>query len=131
MRKLKSFTVLDYLTLKRKNISDDEIAVIKGVHPNTLLNFKRENGLVRGENKRQFNYEFIEDITPEDFSDFVQYMRRSISLSKRDFALAMGVTINTINNWEQASTIPQDLHAVIRTMRIVVKLRIKNKRLIA
>lgn len=131
MRKLKSFTVLDYLTFKKKNLSDDEIAVIKGVHPNTLLNFKRENGLVRGGNKGKINYELIEEITPEDYSEFVQYMRRSIALSKRDFALAMGVTVNTINNWEQAITIPQDVYAVIRTMRIVVKLRIKNKRLIA
>ncbi|WP_338788795.1 helix-turn-helix transcriptional regulator [Metabacillus sp. FJAT-53654] len=80
---------------------------------------------------RQLDNFSKELITIEEFSEFVNHMRSSIGLTKREFADAMGVTKSTVINWENAATIPNNVHAIIRTMRIVVKLRIRNSRLIA
>jgi DNA-binding transcriptional regulator YiaG len=72
-----------------------------------------------------------EQVTIEEFAEFIYFMRTSIGLSKRAFALALGVTPRTVINWEQSKSIPHDLYPVLTTIRNVVKLRIKNNRLSA
>ncbi|WP_299090379.1 helix-turn-helix transcriptional regulator [uncultured Metabacillus sp.] len=72
-----------------------------------------------------------EEITCEDFAEFVYFMRNSIGYTKRTFADAIGVTRRTVINWEQGKGIPYDLYPVLTTIRNVVKLRIKNLRMAA
>jgi len=128
-----NITVNEYLLLKDQSLSDDEIAKLKGIHPNTLLYWKRKNDLIYKVESMKF--EFLKNrreyISPKDFSEFVYHMRKSIAFTRRDFAAAMGVSISTIIHWENSKEIPREVHSIVKTMRIVVKLRIKNKRLIA
>ncbi|WP_368657647.1 helix-turn-helix domain-containing protein [Metabacillus halosaccharovorans] len=72
-----------------------------------------------------------EEISPEDFAEFVINMRHSIGLTRRDFALAMGVNRGTVVFWERGNIIPSNFASILNTIRIVVKVRIRNKRLIA
>ncbi|WP_251396480.1 helix-turn-helix domain-containing protein [Metabacillus litoralis] len=71
-----------------------------------------------------------EKITADDFSEFVTNMRHSIGLTRRDFALAMGVNKGTVVFWERGKIVPCDFASIIKTIRVVVKLRLRNKRLI-
>lgn len=72
-----------------------------------------------------------EQLTADDFSEFVINMRQSIGLSRREFAKVMGVNRGTVVFWERGNIIPHDFEAILRTMRIVVKLRIRNRRISA
>ncbi|MGQ4668617.1 helix-turn-helix domain-containing protein [Metabacillus halosaccharovorans] len=72
-----------------------------------------------------------EEISSKDFSEFVFNMRHSIGLTRREFALAMGVNRGTVVFWERGNIIPSDFESILKTIRIVVKLRIRNKRLVA
>lgn len=74
---------------------------------------------------------FEEKVSSKDFGEFVFNMRHSIGLTRREFAAAMGVNTGTISFWERGNKTPDDFLRIIHTIRIVVKLRIKNKRLIA
>lgn len=72
-----------------------------------------------------------EEITIEDFADFVKFMRKSTGMNKKTFANALGVTVTTARAWESGQKIPRDPYSVINTIRNVVKLRIKNKKMSA
>ncbi|MGN7938521.1 helix-turn-helix domain-containing protein [Metabacillus sp. 22489] len=72
-----------------------------------------------------------EEITIEEFADFVKFMRKSTGMNKKTFANALGVTVTTARAWETGQKLPRDPYNVVNTIRNVVKLRIKNKKMTA
>ncbi|MCV9886256.1 helix-turn-helix domain-containing protein [Metabacillus halosaccharovorans] len=72
-----------------------------------------------------------EEITIEEFSEFVRNMRKSTGLSQTEFANAIGVSFASIQRWEQKKKYPNDIYSVLQNIRDVVKQKIKSKRLIA
>ncbi|MBM7606010.1 DNA-binding transcriptional regulator YiaG [Metabacillus crassostreae] len=72
-----------------------------------------------------------EQVTIEEFAEFVYFMRTSIGLTKRSFALALDVTPRTIINWEQSKSLPYDIYPVLTNIRTIVKLYIHNNRMSA
>lgn len=72
-----------------------------------------------------------EELTVEEFSDFVKFMRQSTGMTRRIFADALGVHYSTVKRWEQSDRLPRDVYPIISTIRTVVKIRIKQNRFIA
>lgn len=68
-----------------------------------------------------------EEITSEEFADFVRFMRQSTGLSQKKFGDAVGVTSTAIGHWELGKHYPRDMHKVINNIRHVVKERIKKR----
>lgn len=46
---------------------------------------------------------------PEDVPETVKQVRRQVALSQEDLAHALGVSLATVNRWENGKTVPSKL----------------------
>lgn len=69
-----------------------------------------------------------EEITIEEFADFVKFMRQSTGLSQLKFGDAVGVSGTLICKWEKAIHYPRDMYKIVENIRHVVKGRIRKNR---
>jgi DNA-binding transcriptional regulator YiaG len=67
-----------------------------------------------------------EKVSPEDFADYVKFMRESLKINQFDFADAIGVPVSSIRNWEEGNSYPGNINRIIANIRHVVKSRIKH-----
>lgn len=68
--------------------------------------------------------EDFEEITKEDLSDFLKFMRESIKYNKLKFSQLIGIDYTSYRNWENGKFMTRDedtLSNLIYTVRTVVK----------
>ncbi|MED4453072.1 helix-turn-helix transcriptional regulator [Metabacillus fastidiosus] len=71
--------------------------------------------------------EVDEDLTCEDFSDYLKFMRQSVQMTQKQLADAIGFNYQTVARWEAEKRLPKKINKIIEAIRNEVKLRIKYK----
>ncbi|MGG3890024.1 hypothetical protein [Metabacillus fastidiosus] len=51
-----------------------------------------------------------EDITAEEFVDYVKFMLQSVQMTQRQLGEAIGFERRTIMNWEKGKSLPFDVY---------------------
>lgn len=70
----------------------------------------------------------MEQITQEDFAEFLYNMRRSLGLSREGFSKLSGFSPITLASWEKQSAFPRYVDEKIEKIREVVKAELSKRR---
>lgn len=63
----------------------------------------------------------LDEITKEELSDFLKFMRKSVNMTQINFAKAIGIAQNQYSRWENGQFKPRNVDAVIEKVRNLVK----------
>lgn len=67
-----------------------------------------------------------EELTAEEFAEFLKNMRASINLGQNQFADELGVRKGSYSNWETGQRMPRNYERLIQSVRVLVKSRIRK-----
>ncbi|MGG3924921.1 helix-turn-helix domain-containing protein [Metabacillus fastidiosus] len=87
--------------------------------------FTNENG--KSDGIRLDDEEVEEDLTCEEFSDYLKFMRQSVQMTRKQLADAIDFNFDTVARWETGKRLPSKINTIIEAVRNEVKLRIKYK----
>jgi len=91
---------------------------MKKEHFDQLANSIRQAGAIR---RGEMQPSRVTEFAPED----VRAIRRSLGKSQTEFALMIGVSVSTLQNWEQGRRVPEG------PARALLRVAAKNPRAVA
>lgn len=67
-----------------------------------------------------------EELTAEEFAEFLKNMRTSINHTKYRFAKELGIRESTYNHLEKGTYRPKEYERIINSVRVLVKQKIRE-----
>ena len=70
----------------------------------------------------------MEQVSREDFAEFVLNMRKSLGVNRTDFSRISGISTHTLARWEKQLIYPRKVDEKIKKIRDSVKVELKRRR---